>query len=182
MTKTITGIVVVVAIAVAAYFIFFRGSTSSGIYQSQTSTERGAMTQGEMGEQPTSGKKMAFSEFIKQDGSYKCTVSQDVGGANTMGTTYVSNGMVRGEYNVSSQGMNMNTFFILRDGYSYTWNSVMTGGIKMRVAQTGTDIGSSASGSYSSNTDQIGDYNCESWTADSSKFAIPTNITFKVMN
>lgn len=129
------------------------------------------------------GKRMAFSEFIKQGGSYKCTVRQDVGGVQTEGTTYMSGGMIRGEYSTKVQGMDVNSTMIVRDGYTYSWTSMMPNtGFKVKVAANATgDTSAPTSGSYSFNAEQIGDYNCEAWTADASKFTLPSGVTFQEM-
>ncbi len=128
-----------------------------------------------------SGKKIAFSEFVKQGGSYKCTVHQNVGNVETVGTTYVNSGMIRGEYNTKLQGMSIDSTFIVRDGYSYGWTSTMPNtGFKVKIVQNAAgEMGTGTSGKYSFNAEQIGDYDCQPWTVDASKFIIPTNITFK---
>jgi len=131
---------------------------------------------------PNAGKKMAFSEFIKQNtGSYKCTVDQDIDGSITAGTTYVSDGMIRGEYNTKVQNINVDTTFIVRDGFSYSFTSLApTMGFKVKITEPKAgDTTTATSGSYSFNAEKIGDYNCEPWTLDASKFTVPTNITFK---
>ncbi len=127
-----------------------------------------------------SGKKMAFSEFIKQGGSYKCTVNQSVQGSETEGITYIDDEMIRGEYTVKTQGMEIDSNMIVRDGFAYSWSSMMPSmGFKSKVA---TDVdqntGAGASGTYSWNAEQIGDYSCEAWDADPSVFELPTTVTF----
>jgi hypothetical protein len=129
-------------------------------------------------------KKMAFSEFIKQGGSYKCSVNQSVGGVETNGTTYISGGMIRGEYRSAAEGMNVDSTLVVRDGYTYTWTSMMPGvGFKSNIVETTGAESTTAgmSGTYSWNAEQIGDYSCESWDADSSLFEIPKDITFREM-
>ncbi len=127
-------------------------------------------------------KKMAFSEFLKTGGSYKCTVHQYVGDVNIIGQAYISDGLIRGEYNTKAQGMNIDATMIVRDGYTYTWSSVAPGmGFKVKVVENdGSDNGDvSTVGTYSFNAEQIGDYDCKDWNLDESKFVVPTTITFK---
>lgn len=133
-----------------------------------------------------SGKKMAFADFIKNDtGSYKCTVHQSVANTESTGTVYVANKMISGQFTTMYNGQKIDTSFIMRDGYSYGWTSMMpTMGYKVKVD---TDIqaantNAAASGSYSFNAQQIGDYNCEIWAMDESKFAVPASVTFKALN
>lgn len=129
------------------------------------------------------GKKVPFSEFVKNNnGSYKCTVQQSMSDTASEGTVYISGGNVAGSFNTVAEGRPMDTSFVLKDGYSYTWSSALPGmGFKVKVTAAAGDASASASGTYSWNADQIGDYDCQPWTADQSKFALPTGITFRDM-
>lgn len=176
-TNIVVGVVVVVALVVFGYFFFgkdmMKGSSIS--VNTENTTEETSSTSQE------SGKKMAFSEFIKQGGSYKCTVNQNVGNTVSVGTTYINGDMIRGEYNTKAQGISIDTTLIVRDGYTYTWTSFApTMGFKSKVATGGMEDGSTGmSGTYSFNAEQIGDYDCQAWNVDASLFVIPTSITFK---
>lgn len=132
-------------------------------------------------EAKTDGKKIPFSEFIKNGDSYKCTVHQLVGGTDTVGTTYINKGMVKGEYNTKVQGLSITSNVIVRDGYTYSWSSMTpTTGFKAKVvADTKTNTQTGMSGSYSYNAEQIGDYSCESWTANPTIFDLPAGVIFK---
>ncbi len=130
---------------------------------------------------PTS-KKIAFSEFIKQGGSYKCMVTQTVATMTTMGTVYLDNGKVKAEFEVSVAGQTISTSMIIRDGYSYTWTSNSpTKGFKTKIATGGQ--GNSSTGTKGTivwDGSQIGDYSCEPWVAEASMFEIPKTVTFTV--
>lgn len=173
-TKIIIGGVGAVVVIVGGYF-FISSSQQDGsngeVIDNSSTTE-------------STGKKMAFADFVKQGGSYKCTVHQYVNNTDTKGITYINGGMIKGEFNTVTQGMKIDTNFIVRDGYSYTWSSFApTMGFKMRVDQSAEgDAGASAQGTYSFNATQIGDYDCQAWDADSSLFNIPSGVTFKEMN
>lgn len=128
------------------------------------------------------GKKIAFSEFMKQGGAYKCTVTQTVATMTTNGTVYLDSGKVKADFAVSVAGQSINTSMIVRDGYSYTWTSnTPTKGFKTKIAASTTG-GSSASpkGTYTWDGSQIGDYSCESWITDASMFEVPSTVTFTV--
>ncbi|MEJ0001841.1 MAG: hypothetical protein WDN09_01495 [bacterium] len=73
----------------------------------------------------TSGKKVAFSQFVKQGGSYKCEVKQYLSDMDNTGTVYISGGNIAGEYNTVAEGRTIDTSFVMKDGYSYTWSSMM---------------------------------------------------------
>lgn len=178
MSKTLISVLVVGVLVVGGYFVF-RGNKvidNAQVANNEISGEQ---------EQTTvpSGKKMAFSEFMKQGGSYKCEVNQDVNDVETKGVTYINDGMVRGEYNTKVQGQNINSTLIVRDGFVYSWTSMLPNmGFKAKADTSASgDVTAGASGSYSWNAEQIGDYNCEAWTVDQSKFTVPTNITFKMV-
>lgn len=174
MSKIIGGILLVIVI-VGGYFSINKNKKVEEIKSEENKVEV----------KNTSGKKMAFSEFIKNGGSYKCTVHQYVGQTDTVGTTYVNSGMVSGKYETKVNGMNIVSNVLVRDGYSYSWNSIMPGtGFKSKVIDTPKDnpVPAPTSGSYSFNAEQIGDYDCKPDKVDQALFAIPASITFKEIN
>ena len=130
-----------------------------------------------------SGKKIPFAEFINRGGSYTCTVEQYVENIDSKGKTYIHNGMIRGEFTSVMEGTTVDSTMILRDGYTYTWSSMMpTMGFKV-AAQPPENVNTdtSTSGTYSFNAEQIGDYNCESWTPDLSQFELPEGVVFTTL-
>jgi len=129
-----------------------------------------------------SGKKMAFSQFIATEkGSYECTVNQYVNNIESKGKVYINNGMIKGEFNTKTAGFNIDTSLIVRDGFTYTWSSLLPGsGFKAKVvADTTKNTDTKTSAQYSFNAEQIGDYDCQPWTVDESKFIVPSSIVFK---
>ena len=127
-----------------------------------------------------------FVLFSSQDkGDYKCTVSQYVQDIKSEGTVYLSSGMIRGEFTTQYNGQTIDSTFIVRDGYTYAWSSASKNmGFKVKAktsASTEVSAGGNASGTYSFDLDQIGDYNCDAWVADETKFIPPTTITFTTM-
>lgn len=171
MTKTILTIIIGVAVIGGGYFLI----KSNMNKVKDTSSEKAGVVQ----EQPT-GKKMAFSQFVKQGGAYKCEVKQSLSDMENSGTVYINGGNISGEYSTIAEGKNIQTSFMMKDGYSYTWSSSFpTMGFKVKIpTEAEVNTNANTQGTYSWNADQIGDYNCESWTVDQSKFTIPTNIKF----
>lgn len=184
MIKTITWVVVLVILVGGGYYALNSDSAledDMGMNQNQEESIE------EQSSQNTEGKKMAFSEFLKQGGSYKCTVDQYITAGDyeniTKGTTYVSGGMVRGEYTSKVENLNVESTVLVRDGYTYSWTSMAPNmGFKVKVVEAKGDTSTSTSGSYNWNAEQIGDYECVPWTVDMSKFAVPTDITFQELN
>lgn len=133
-------------------------------------------------ESDSSGKKMAFSDFINLDkNAYKCSVTQYVNNTETVGTFYLNNGLMRGEYNTKVAGLDIDSFFIVRDGYNYSWSpSLPQSAVKIKsVATTTQNPQVDVSGQYVFNGEQIGDYDCQSWNVDESKFTLPSDIVFR---
>ncbi len=171
-------VVVVAVVVVGGYFLMHSHKGGEEMAENQNGQ---AADQSAPAAQTDTSKKVPFADFLKQGGAYQCTVNQNVGGTETKGSIYVDNGMVSGTYNTTVQGIAMTSNVLVKDGYSYSWSSMLPGqGFKAKVvSDTSASSGASASGSYSWNANQIGDYNCQAWTADSSKFEIPASITWK---
>jgi hypothetical protein len=170
MSKTLISVLIILVVLVGGYFII--SANKGGNDTTMLNTESGENEQTTV----TDGKKMAFSEFVKQGGSYKCDVKQAMSDFENSGTVYIDGANVRGDFSTIAEGRTMETSFISKGGYSYMWSSAMNSGFKTKIQ---TETG--ASGTYSWDADQIGDYNCESWAAEESKFSVPANITFKEM-
>jgi hypothetical protein len=153
-------------------------TTEEVIVGSSTMITTGTSTATSTSDKPA-GKKIAFSEFMKKGGSYKCSVTQNMATMTTQGTIYIHDKMVKGNFSVSLAGQTIQTNMIVRDGYSYTWtNSTPTTGIKTKIA-------TSASGKTSTSTmtwtgEQIGDYSCVAWVTDDTVFELPKTVTFTV--
>ncbi len=182
--KIIAGVVGVVVVLGGAYFAM-SGGDKGGDSSTQENTQGIAVGEPNPSApvDQNSGKKMSFDAFMKQGGSYVCTVNQLVQGIESKGTVYINNGDIRGDFNTSVSGMNIDTFFIVKDNFTYTWSSMMQGkGFKAPVnAGAGGDANTGTSGQYSFNAEQIGDYNCEAWKVDQSKFALPSGVNFTLV-
>lgn len=169
--KIVSAVIVAGALIVGGYFAFSQSNPDPKEEEKVVTDTDSAKT---------SDKKIAFAEFLKTGGSYKCTVRQYVGDMNVVGQAYISDGLIRGEYNTKAQGMNIDATMIVRDGYTYTWSSIAPGmGFKAKVVESDGGSKTATAGTYSFNAEQIGDYDCDDWDLDESKFVVPTTITFK---
>ncbi len=167
--KVLLSVLGVAVVVVGGYFIL----TSDKV------EDNNDVENNEVAEQ--SGKKMAFSQFVKQGGSYKCEVEQSVNDFENSGTVYISGGNIAGQYNTIAEGRTIDTSFVLKDGYSYTWSSFapnMGFKVKMPDVEPGANTSIDATGTYSWNADQIGEYNCEPWVYSSAQFDLPKGVTF----
>lgn len=176
-SKSIIGVVIAAVVVVGGYFLYSSMSNSKSIVSSEQATNTTGGNSASTGS--PQGKKMAFDVFMKQGGSYQCTVHQSVQGTDSTGIVYLDNGMVSGKFNTAVQGINVDSNFIMKDGYSYTWTSMMPGkGFKVAVTAAASDGSAGTSGTNSWDASQIGDYDCQPWTADASKFALPSATVF----
>jgi len=93
---------------------------------------------------------------------------------------YINGQNMKGEFSTVAEGRTMNSSFMSRDGYSYTWSSLTPGmGFKIKAEAETSNEGADVSGTYAWNADQIGDYNCENWVVDATKFELPKDVTFQ---
>ncbi len=167
MNKTLISVAVLAVVIIGGYFIIKgkKPEEAMPVVNSETTTSDQTAQTGE--------KKVAFSEFIKNGGSYKCDVKQAMSDFDNSGTVYISGANVRGDFSTIAEGKPMKTSFITKDGFSYTWSPDLPNtGFKIKLSN---ESGANAPTWPS----QIGDYNCVAWTADSSMFTVPANITFK---
>lgn len=148
----------------------------------------GSVKPGDQSQAPAAagGKKMAFGQFVKQGGSYQCTVDQYLDNYNikTTGTVYLDSGKIRGSFSTNYNNTKIDAYAIVKDGFAYSWTSMGNMGFKTPVVETdgGAESNVTVSGNtYNFNMNQIGDYNCEEWKADASVFVLPTSVTFQTI-
>jgi hypothetical protein len=187
--KSIVGVIIIGLIVLGGYFYtrttdIDENSPSTEVQNTvDVSTLPSSSTTQETPAKPTSsGKKMAFSEFIKQGGSYTCTVNQLINNVNSQGTVFISGDKVRGEFSTTAQGQSMTMSFLTTGGYTYTWTSMMpTMGFKMKNTASANTTNNTAAMSSAWDASAIGDYTCDTWSVDPAKFVVPTTVTFKEM-
>jgi hypothetical protein len=187
MNKTILWIIGgIAAVGIAVAVISVTGHKKSPVVQNQQDSESVTTTtdSNASGTPAQGGKKMAFSRFVAQGGTYKCTVDQYLENYSikTSGTVYLDAGKIRGSFSTTVAGQKIDAWTIVRDGFAYSWTSLVKTGYKTPVVNADTNASSSVSVSgntYSFNLDQIGDYNCVDWKADGSVFLVPVDITFQ---
>ena len=110
-----------------------------------------------------SGKKIPFSQFIKQQGTYKCTVSLPFDSSVTKGVVYIGSTMKKAVFTSTMADHEMITTMVMRDGYTYTWNTMVTGtGYNVKIDDTKTST-TTMLATYAWTPDQIGEYSCEEW-------------------
>ncbi|MFN4181257.1 MAG: hypothetical protein ACK4FA_00980 [Candidatus Paceibacteria bacterium] len=164
----IAGIIVLVGVAGVLGYILLNDKGTVSSEENKAAEEQ-------------SGKKMAFSQFIKLNTEpYKCSVSQAFSDMENSGVVYIDGARIRGEFDTIVEGKNMHSSFIMKDGFAYNWSDLYPMGAKVKVdtSATSSDSNTSTSGTYTWNADQIGEYDCVLWQVDESLFNVPTNINF----
>jgi uncharacterized protein YodC (DUF2158 family) len=183
--KTILSIVLSLAVLVGGlYFLQSLQTENQTIENNENNSEEISEEKDDVVE--SGGKKMAFSQFAKQKGSYKCEVDQyiDAGySQKTTGTVFLNDGKIRGDFDISVQGMNLKASLIVKDDFNYAWTSMSPVGRKVKI-DTETEVKDANNvvdhvGSYAWNDELIGDYNCESWSVDNSVFELPAGVQFQ---
>lgn len=128
-------------------------------------------------EQVARDKKMAFSEFVNQGGSYKCTVNQNTEGIQTTGTVFIDKNSTRGMFETVSDGKKVEGNFLVHDGYSYFWSSASPMGMKTPISAEESQP-QAMSETFAWNPEQVGDYSCEAWVAGQAVFSLPSGVEF----
>jgi hypothetical protein len=179
--KIIAGVTLTGVLLVVGYFAMSSLKSRSSVTETQQESSV-AVTDTKVTAQEQ-GKKMSFSQFIQQGGVYKCAISQVVQNIESKGTLYVAGDLLRGDFKTTVSGMAIDSTFVMRDGYNYSWTSLSpTVGFKVKVATPQGNVENKISGNYSWNAEQVGEYNCEPWALDQAKFIIPTTVTFTSIN
>lgn len=119
----------------------------------------------------------SMQELMARGGSWTCDVSSTAGGVNSSGTTYSANGMVRSDFTSSiPQVGNIESHIIVRDGFAYTWTSMMNQGFKFPIGEAEGEAEVSAEVAAQVNQDY--NFSCTPWVVDESVFTLPSTIAF----
>lgn len=157
-TKAIIGVIVIIIIGAGAYVIWGRSGTGG---YGPTNTV------------PVGGGSNSIQQLVAAGNPITCTFSTTTSSGKETGTIYIANGMVAGDFVVNDpQAGSIDAHMIVSNQTSYTWTSASAQGFKSTVSTTSsaqtTGVGYSA---------QM-DYLCQSWNPDTSKFNLPSNISF----
>lgn len=154
----IVGVVVVVIIALLA----MRGGSDTS---SETTTSTGGSSD---------GSSMSLKELFAAGGSQECEFNSDEGGVRSSGLVFVSGNRMRGDFTSEIGGKAETSHMIVDGGTSYVWTDGSSQGVKMSFA----NVSAQSSQQGSVDADKKVDYSCTSWSADASKFSVPSTVTF----
>lgn len=148
MNKSILLAIGAVVVVVAAIFFFMNGGS------------RGLATLG----------NTSLRELLSSNVSQKCTF--DNGDAS--GTIYVGAGKMRGDFTSKGGEEAASSHMIISNNIAYVWIDSMNMGYRMGFE----DLSKNGSQNGGVDADAKVATKCESWQANESSFALPTNVTF----
>jgi len=157
----------VVVLVVLGFLLFGRGK-SSKTEQSNNTTNTQANSPA-----PVASTPMSLADLANSSSSQTCTFTD----ASGTGTVFVASGKVRADFSSMEAGKAVGGHMILDNGTSYLWLDGQTTGFKSKISAT-----SNPTGQQGLDANQKLNYNCQSWSADASKFALPTGVTFTDMS
>lgn len=145
----------------------------------------------ENGEQIETKKEVSISEDGTYDGSifdlslsgdsYVCTVSSETNGITSEGTVYIDGKNIRADFESIVPVMGSVKTNMIADGeYVYTWSSAMSNGFKSKQTQEESSV-SSESQVQSFDINHSQSHKCDKSEVESSKFEIPTEVTFQLI-
>ncbi len=126
---------------------------------------------------PTLGKQSGSLRRLLAGGiAQKCTFSSEA----TQGTVYMSGGKMRGDMQTAADDKTIMSHMIVDGTTTYIWMDDQTAGYKVSWENTTPAPTGEARPDFDPDRDV--DYDCGVWVADSSQFALPTNVTFSDMS
>jgi hypothetical protein len=184
MNKTIIAIISVTILLVGGLLIFAKSKKTDAIPNGQTQVntnpEGPDYTPGATNSDSASpdGKKIAFDAYLSgATGPQQCTVEQHIRELDSTGTVWIDGANARGDFVTPLNGTDVKASFIVKDGYTYTWSSVLASGLRTKNDPNKRNEGVS-SGSYVWDPRDIGDYACKAWKVDANKFELPKDVRF----
>lgn len=170
MKNILIGAVLLVVIGAIALFML-GGRADAPVQESTNNTE----------DESASVAPKTLRELMSWDRSAKCSYETADDNASSKGTSYVANGKVRvdGEVTDASTGSTMTMSSIIDGEYVYSWTSGTKQGFKMQIPQDEpTTDGTTTSDTKDIDFDHEYTYTCDSWNTDESVFVIPSDISF----
>lgn len=132
----------------------------------------------------------SIEDIVKSGKDYECTFSKKVGTVDMAGRLYTSGENVRGEFKTNIPNYGVVTAYMIADKDNvYTWSSMVNQGFKTSktaAVKTDTKVSTNLNPSMPS-ASQMADYKaqynytCKPWVKDAALFAVPANITFKIL-
>jgi hypothetical protein len=122
----------------------------------------------------------SIKSLLTADRNQTCTFTSTEGDMKSEGTVYVSGGKMRGDFSTTTSGQTNVSHMIHKDNTNYMWTEGQTTGLKMTFDPKAVEAASEASSTQNQSVDPNKnlDFDCDSWSADNSKFELPSGVTF----
>src|SRR3990167_298701 len=159
------GIIALVIIGAGAFFLLKKPA--------QTPQESTAVQQTQQEESQTKG---SIKSLLAAGKNQTCTIKYPAGEQTAEGTVFVSGKNFRGDFTMTSEEKTIDSHMIQDETYMYTWSSLTSQGIKIKIAELEKLQASTATESVDLNKDF--DIDCSSWSVDTGKFTPPANVNF----
>lgn len=171
MWKIVAGIVVVGAIGGGVWWYMHGGLASMQMQEEGSRLMEG----GTKTTDPNSFESGTWGSLMGMTSAGKCTVSTETNGVESMGTVYVADGNIRGDFSSTMGGRLVESHIIATTDTVYTWSTGLPQGVKTpRTPNTGG--ADAAKTSFNPNASLK--YSCTSWITDASMFVPPATIQF----
>lgn len=169
--KIIAGIVIAIIVLGGGYFLM-RGKTTHNELASNSETVNS--------ETQTSMQSGSLKSLLSAGSTRKCTYTTTQDGYSSTGTVYVDNGRMRGDFTTTVNGKATVSHMINKDSTMYIWTDGSPMAFKMAFdPNNAKPTNSSAQGSV--DLEKNYDFDCASWSGDSSMFELPSGVNFSEM-
>ena len=170
----IIAVVVIVGLAVAAYFIFFNDNSTDSGANSQT------------GEQAEGSSQSSINDLLARAENVTCTFSYTDGQSGTVssGTVYIATGeRMSGDFASTTPGQEQQMTGMIQTAEKiYTWDKNTKQGVEYTKGalessdQEGQEQQPNEDDAV--DRDQDYDFNCQQWSVEDGKFTPPSDVTF----
>ncbi len=172
MNNKIVGIIVAILVILAA--IYFIGMRKDNDDNNKTESEISQQDSAEVESKPES---MSLKDLAAANKNQTCTFSTTDSNYSSEGTIYTAGGKFRGDFKSTAQNQTTLSHMIYDSKDAYMWMDGSTTGFKLSI-----DAAAQADASKQSfDANQKLNYDCDSWSVDSSKFELPSNVQFNAM-
>ena len=167
MKPIIIAIAVIVLIGGIVTFAMMNKPTSSGV-TTPINTDNS---------QNTMFEAKSLHDLLTIGENQTCVFTDATTGTN--GTVYITNGSMRGDITTLVNGTNTGSHMIITDNTFYAWMTGQTSGVKASLDELNNVTTNPTTQSIDLNK-QV-DYDCDSWSVDTTKFTVPATIEFTDM-
>jgi hypothetical protein len=169
----IAAVVVILIVAIGGVFVL-KSSKTPAKTQTQSVNTQAAKPQ------TTNSLKGTIIGLVSGGKTVNCQVTYPDNKGT--GSIFVADKKFAGDFDMKGADGKETSAHVISDGVDmYVWSSGLPMGIKMSLAAA-KNAAQNPQANQSFNVNQEVNFNCNSWTPDTSKFTVPTNIQFRDMS